>query len=244
MSHIVDERAEFRVFGDSSSDISRARDEDTQLQKVQTRLTPQEKLIGKYSGILRAHFHLDDTTLNVTLDMFKNYLQEVRYKRHQKWLVVLAGCVYCASICLKRGLHVHQVCCPLNITRAQVFNVLAELMQAWKTNKWYTMLSKSICIHNDKLTRLVYSFSFVKESDIWAVMKTARKLHEKVSCLPHFNTVKSYTLNACCAFIALQVHNNALKRNEYCQMLGISLPTLSSHETMIQKALVNLVSVK
>jgi hypothetical protein len=201
--------------------------------------TASEKLITEYRQLLQDKLNFDSLMTDTTLEMFGDYSYSYSNGKVRRHIVALIGSGYCASVRLKRGIHIDQLCGPVGITRIQVFGIMEELLSRWKNKNWYDKLVSLLATHDDKLTRLVYSLHFIEQRDVWGVLSTARRLHERMSQLPHLNTLKSYTLNACCVFIALQVQNIPCKRNEFCRQLGISLPTLKSGESLIQSGLCN-----
>ena len=158
-------------------------------------------------------------------------LNELKRKSEKLALVCLS--LYYSCVSLKRGLPMDYISEQIGINTTLVWNVLPKLLPIWSKQRWYMQIDTTQSCHSDKLTRIVYSLDFVKNTQ--KVLTSAKAIYTKVHALPRFITVKSHSLISCCIFMACQLDGctKGMKKQAFCKQLAISLPTINAIEVMI-----------
>jgi transcription initiation factor TFIIIB Brf1 subunit/transcription initiation factor TFIIB len=201
----------------------------------------------KIEGVFKEHierFNFDDTFRTLVFEWYniaiRNELALTTKKqvfRGKKRLFVLGLSIYCASIYTKRGISITYIANILDIHFQDLWKHLDDILQLWCDQKWYKHLLTNLSTHDDKLTRTVHELDCIPNNCIWKVLQNAKKLYKLLKNTAKLNAVKSHTLNACCIYIGCLSAGVKVGRIIFCKQVGISIPTLKLHETIIQEVL-------
>jgi transcription initiation factor TFIIIB Brf1 subunit/transcription initiation factor TFIIB len=187
-------------------------------------------------------FSIDDTVKQLALEWFKD---TSNLKITPKKIPYIHGvCIYCASIYIQRGISIHSIARHLQISHTKIYTFLPRVLETWSSKSWYQSLSNSLSTHTDKLTRMLHNLLCIPSEKAFQVLKPSQKLYDKIHNCPKLNAVKSHTLIACCIFIGASMAGVKLQKSQFCKEVGISMPTLKSHEKTIQNVLIEMKSHK
>lgn len=206
----------------------------------------QPKLHAKLLAILEERFDFDYLFVTNVTQWFSVYTDSIRNtdsirKRfcYKTVLPHFAGCIYCVSKYFHKGLTIDYIRLPLDLGKKDVLSSLPQLFHSWKGMPWFKDLSKTIPLHSDQISRIIYTLDFIPEKIVWDVVKTARKLYNKINGVTHCEVsgLKCHTFNSTCIYISLIICGFKMTRKEFCDKLCISLPTLKSQEHIVQNIL-------
>lgn len=249
-SGIIDDRAEWRTYDDQDKqnirteimfDNSYTRTGSRRLDRL------QQKIVKKVSKqqVLRNKIKLNVERLFGDDSLMRDYaVNLLSLVEREPWLYtssqtqgILALCVYCANIQLKRGYHPLRITNVFGIDVSVLWITLQLVSKYWTSQNWYRSVMKSLSSHTDQLTRKVYGLEIIPADKTWRVLKQARQIHDKVHKHPTFTSFKSSSLHVCCIYIACMVSDVIVDRIELCKKMGISVSTLKHHESLIQRVL-------
>lgn len=181
---------------------------------------------------------LDDKVNELALEWF-GYTKELKVTP-KKMVYIYGVCIYCASIYNQRGISIQFIANKLQISHTTIYKFLPKVLELWSTKPWYKSLTMKLSTHTDKLTRMLYNLSCIPSKQAFQVLKPSRNLYNKINNFPGLNAVKSYTLIACCIYIGASIVGVKIPKSQFCKEVGISMPTLKSHEITIQNALIEI----
>lgn len=225
---------------------SRFSSEDLEFVKPTTFLEPrhaQHTQHKRFLAILEERFNFDNHFLMNVMMWFKVYTDSLRKRMCSKTLLpFFAGCIYCVSKYLRKGLTIDFIRLPLNLSKKDILSALPQLLESWKGQPWLKELSKTIPLHSDQISRIIYALDFIPEKIMWDVVKTAKKLYNKINGVTHCEVsgLKCHTFNSTCIYISLVISGFKITKKEFCERLCISLPTLKSQEDIVQNILHNV----
>ena len=192
---------------------------------------------ARFKNVLQT-FSLDDTVNQIALEWFSD-TKELKVTP-KKLRYIYGVCIYCASIYTQRGISMHYIAYKLQISQTDIYKFLPRVLELWVSKPWYISLTSKLSTHSDKLTRMLYNLPCIPSEKAFDVLKPSRALYKKINNYPSLNAVKSHTLTACCIYIGAGIAGVKLKKSQFCKEVGVSMPTLKSHEFMIQNVLVEL----
>jgi transcription initiation factor TFIIIB Brf1 subunit/transcription initiation factor TFIIB len=199
-------------------------------------VSKDETQIIRFKSVLEM-MALDDKINELALEWFP-HTQALKVTP-KKLNYIFGVCIYCASIYNQRGISIHFIASKLQLSHTTIYKFLPKVLEAWSSKPWYKTLTSNLSTHRDKLKRMLYSLQCIPSDKAFTVLKPSRELYNKICNCPQLNSVKSYTLIACCIFIGALIAGVKLQRTQFCKEVGISMPTLKSHERTIQQSLVN-----
>jgi transcription initiation factor TFIIIB Brf1 subunit/transcription initiation factor TFIIB len=200
-------------------------------------LSNDEEQTARFKNVLQT-FNLDETINQVALEWFSD-TKELKVTP-KKLRYIYGVCIYCASIYTQRGISMHYIAYKLQISQTDIYKFLPRVLELWVSKPWYNSLTNKLSTHSDKLTRMLYNLSCIPSDKAFNVLKPARALYKKINNYPSLNAVKSHTLTACCIYIGAGIAGVKLQKSKFCKEVGVSMPTLKSHENMIQNVLVEM----
>jgi hypothetical protein len=207
------------------------------IERAICRISKDEIQTLQFKNVLES-FSLDDTIKEIAIEWFS---QTKELKVTPKKLQYIYGvCIYTASIYVQRGISIHFIANKLQISHTHIYKYLPQVLEKWSSKPWYKSLTSNLSTHSDKLTRMLYNLSCIPGDKAFQVLKPSRTLYNKINNCPKLISVKSHTLIACCIFIGACIAGVKLQRSQFCKEVGISMPTLKSHEIIIQNVLVEL----
>jgi transcription initiation factor TFIIIB Brf1 subunit/transcription initiation factor TFIIB len=158
----------------------------------------------------------------------------------RKKQALMALSTYCASLYLKRGITIETVQHVFKISKTQMWVLFKDtsVKEIWSKQRWYKQLL--ICVSNrtDRLSRTIYELDCIPYDHIHKVIKHSKSLYEKVHSYPQVSSLKSYTLQATCIYIACKILDIKISKKVLCESLNVCCVTISKNEKLIQKALV------
>lgn len=195
---------------------------------------------NKFLTILEERFNFDNPFMTTVIMWFKIYTDNLHKRFCLKTLLCpFAGCIYCVSKYLQKGITIDYIRVPLGLGKSDVLSSLPSLLQSWKRQSWFKDLTKMIPLHSDQISRIIYALDFIPEKGMWDVVKTAKKLYNKINGVTHCEVsgLKCHTFNATCIYISLVISGFKITKKEFCERLCISLPTLKNQEKIVQNIL-------
>jgi transcription initiation factor TFIIIB Brf1 subunit/transcription initiation factor TFIIB len=144
---------------------------------------------------------------------------------------VIAAAIYCASKYHKRGLTAEAIYSMFEI---DMWFMYSDICVLWSTCPEFKAVFATTTI-DDALARMVYSNLDIPFDATKQVLKYCNILRDAVGS--HLTNAKVSKLNACFVYIACQQSNLDISKKDIHKAYGVSMATLTKHETMIQDIL-------
>lgn len=142
---------------------------------------------------------------------------------------MMAAALYDASVSFKMGI------CPGNIYTFFEVPVWAHYSEI--SSNWAKRIKNE---DNDMLARLVYSYDAISDDKKNIVLKTARELRNMtIDSLRE--CTKTSKLSVCYIYIACGICDCGISKENINAFFGVSVLTITKHETLIQNVLANSV---
>lgn len=143
---------------------------------------------------------------------------------------VIAAAIYSASKYHKRGLTAEAIYCMFEI---DVWFMYSDICALWNACPEFKAILT--CSIDDALARMIYSNQDIPFDMTKQVHKYCNILRDAVGS--HLTNAKISKLNACFVYIACQQSNLHISKKDIHKAYGVSIATLTKHESMIQDIL-------
>jgi transcription initiation factor TFIIIB Brf1 subunit/transcription initiation factor TFIIB len=185
---------------------------------------PKDRFIKNMTTICQQVLDLKEATIAGAVELFTTYRSQ-HLRRGDNMTGIMAACVYYA--CKSKT--------PLPIlVIANAFKVSTGRM-----NKCCVDIKDSIKIKTretgDMLVRMVYELDDI--DDKWTVVKTCRKLIDKLAQHPLYQSQRQSKIYATIIFIACKINKLGVSKGVIQKALNVTALTMINHEKMIQNLL-------
>jgi transcription initiation factor TFIIIB Brf1 subunit/transcription initiation factor TFIIB len=174
--------------------------------------------------------NLADYIVKMVQEVFTMYRQKhLRRGVHMKGM--MAASVYLVCKAEKQLLPIPTICNLFDISTTIINQCCVDMEEAL----YYLPIFKRVGKTDDILTRMVYEVHEIE--DHWKVIKTCRKLIDKLSKHSLFRIQKPTKINVTIIFIACGVLKLGIQKNVFQKRFNISALTMINHEKLIQDLL-------
>lgn len=198
---------------------------------------PECKFLKELSNVSLRELNLDSNIVETARTLFTDFRSD-NLKRGENMRGMMAGSAYYACKMASAPRPAILIANAFGVCTSKLHKCCNELLEKLNDKSYHDKMLKVSCTE-DLLVRMVYQVDGI--ADKWNVIKTCRKLIDKLRHCDVFRTQKPSKINATIIFIActclkLNVPKHVIQHN-----LNVSALTMINHEKMIQGLLQNTV---
>lgn len=168
--------------------------------------------------------------LGIGEDQFARAQEIIENSKKNNAYMAASLCIACKEASMAQSNDV--IIEAFETTNREFYNALDELEK--KQDIHHIAVNAS-----DVLVRMINKVDSIEENNKWCVVRTARKILERVGDKPRFKSQKPSKVNAAVIYISccIQGLDGKVTRKKICEDLRVSLTTLKNHEGLLQELL-------
>lgn len=248
-SHCIDDRAEWRIFGDEDAGEDPCRvgypndhDDmstligDKKLMRLQRMIhKPVSAADVELRDVCQRMLDLSDNVVDTAKRVFHDVKEAMEVAvRGDNLRGLMAAAVFFACRMNSSPRMIPQITGAFGVSTSKFNAGCSDILELLVDKHYHKDLIKQSG-PNDMLVKMVYSVD--KINDKWPVIRRARRLIERVKDDHRFRVQKPSKINATLIYIACHTLKLKVTKQDISEDLGVSIVTMVKHEKVIQDIL-------